>query len=153
MGRADSLEKTLMLGKTESKRRSGRQRMRWLDSITDSVDMKLSKFQEIVKDREAWLTAVHGVTKSWTRLSCWTRRTFKHWQQFYWDRKRRHFCSLWSSVSFLPTVAPHPLPVLGCGLNLHLSARRGSLLSALDLIAAVAGGHGRNTQKVLKMLP
>ena len=60
MQRADSLEKTLMLGKTEGKRRKGRQRKRWLDSITDSMDMNLSKFQEIVKDREAWHAALHG---------------------------------------------------------------------------------------------
>ena len=69
MPRANSLEKTLMLGKTEGRRRGGQQRMRWLNGINDSMDMSLSKLQEIVKNREAWCTVVHGVTKSWTQLS------------------------------------------------------------------------------------
>ena len=75
MRRADSLEKTLMLGKIEGRRQRGRQTTRWLDGITDSTDMSLSKFQEMMKDREAWRAAVHGVTKGQTQLS---NRTTSH---------------------------------------------------------------------------
>ena len=82
MWTADSVEKSLMLGKIKGRRRRGRQRMRWLDGITDTMNMNLGKLQEMVRDREAWHPAVHGVTKSWTQLGDWTTATWVEYWTF-----------------------------------------------------------------------
>ena len=118
MWRADSLEKTLMLGKIEGRRRRGRQRMRWLDGISDSMDTDLSKLQETVEDRGPWSAAVHGVSKSRTRLSIWTTTTICLWLQSILGHlnhstpKKPH--AHWQSLPAFPVPTlglPNPLPV------------------------------------------
>ena len=95
MQRSNSLEKTLMLGKIESRRRKGWQRIRWLDGITDSMDMSFLKLREMVKNREVWCAAVHGITKSQTPLSNWTTTTSKEEKLFSSMRTGNKNCSLW----------------------------------------------------------
>ena len=100
MGRTDSLEKTLMLGKIEGERRRGQQKRRWLDDITDSMDMSLSKLRELVMDREAWRAEHHGVTKSrtwlsnWTELNWWSLQQEKHHPLLYISFKIKYYISL-----------------------------------------------------------
>jgi len=136
MQRVDSLEKTLMLGKTEGRRRRGQQRMRWLDGITDLMDMSLSKLQELVMDREAWRAEVHGVTKSRTQLN---------------DRTNTWMMGLPWGLQINSCRVLHPLPNYSCTGHTRESRRESLKLWSNQLSITCTNKGKQQYEELLKL--